>query len=284
MLILWQRLKSAGEILLIPTDKILPNPNQPRRAYDYGKLEALADSIRANGLLQPINIRLNQEGMYELVTGERRLKASRIAGLREVPCVLMDIDDGQSAVFALLENIQRADLNFFEEAQAIERLKTIYGYTQEQLARQLGRTQAALSNKIRLLRLSDDIRQKILINSLSERHARALLRLPDEGLRQTALDKIIARQLNVSDTEQLISHLLEGEEKQAAPPLKREPLRLLIKDVSIFVNTLDHAVDTMRKAGIRAAKEKCETEDYIEYKVRIPKGAKAHLEEKNICI
>lgn len=257
--------KSGGQISLIGADMIFPNPNQPRSFYDFDELRSLADSIRENGLLQPLTVRPFAAETYELISGERRLRACKLAGVTLIPCIVVRVTDEQSAMLALIENVQRADLNFFEEAIAIQKLQCFYGLTQETIAKKLGRSQSALSNKLRLLRLPEDLRADILDAGLTERHARALLRLDTNERRRHALDCIRAKNLSVAETERLIGQMLAD-----LPIVKKEPLGTF-RDLRVFINTLNHAVDTMRKAGIAADSAKSETADYIEYVVRIPK-------------
>lgn len=260
------RTKSGGQILLIPQQDIYPNPSQPRKRFDSEELEGLAESIRLNGIIQPINVRRRDDGYYELIAGERRLRAARMVGLPRIPCILMEVTDEKSALFALLENLQREDLNFFEEAAAIHKMMAEYGLSQEDTARRLGKAQSTLSNKLRLLKLPDDVRYEILKAGLTERHARALLRLENSDNLTKALNIIIDKRLNVAETDKLVSQMLDNTLIQKKPPMK------LFKDVRIFINTLNHAVDTMRRAGIEADSAKSETEQYIEYTVRIPKS------------
>ncbi len=257
--------RSCGQILLIGAMEIDANPHQPRKCFDIDELAGLADSIRHNGIIQPISVRRKSDGRFELISGERRLRAAKIAGLRNVPCILIEASDEKSAVYALIENLQRQDLNFFEEAQAIASLHYDHAMSQDELSRRIGKAQSTLSNKMRLLRLPSDIKNTIISEGLTERHARALLRLPSESYMRRALEIIISKRMNVSETDKFITRLLEGEEPKRKPPKK------LFKDVRLFVNTLNHAVDTMRKAGIDADSEKSETPEYIEYVVRIPK-------------
>ncbi len=260
------RTKSGGQILLIPQQDIYPNPSQPRKRFDSEELEGLAESIRLNGIIQPINVRRRDDGYYELIAGERRLRAARMVGLPRIPCILMEVTDEKSALFALLENLQREDLNFFEEAAAIHRMMAEYGLSQEDTARRLGKAQSTLSNKLRLLKLPDDVRHEILKAGLTERHARALLRLENSDNLTKVLSIIIDKRLNVAETDRLVSQMFDNTLIQKKPPTK------LFKDVRIFINTLNHAVDTMRRAGIEADSAKSETEQYIEYTVRIPKS------------
>lgn len=257
--------KANCQIQLINHDCILPNPNQPRVRFDYSELEGLASSIRTSGLLQPINVRPLEGGKFELISGERRLRAARMVGLTKLPCIVMDISDGQSALFALIENVQRQNLDFFEEAEAIERLTSEHGLSQEEISKKLGKAQSTLSNKLRLLRLPEDMRYRIASAGLSERHARALLQLPDNSARNRALDIIIDRHLNVSESERLIADILKRRKEPKRPQLKG------FKDMRIFINTLNHAVDAIRKAGIDADTAKSETDEYFEYVIRIAK-------------
>ena len=257
--------KANCQIQLLPHENILPNPNQPRVRFDYNELEGLAVSVRTNGMLQPINVRKRADGKYELISGERRLRAARMVGMTKLPCVVMDVSDEQSALFAIIENVQRQNLDFFEEAVAIERLMTEYGLTQEEISKKLGKAQSTLSNKLRLLRLPEELRDKISYAGLSERHARALLSLPDNATRGRVLDIIIERHLTVTESERLINDVLRR--KKA----KKKPQMRAYKDMRIFINTLNHAVDVIRKAGIEADTAKSETDEYFEYVIRISK-------------
>jgi ParB family chromosome partitioning protein len=261
----YDKLKMENKILSIPQGDILPNPNQPRRRFDYDELEGLAQSIRANGILQPLLVRNLENGKYELIAGERRLRAARLIGLTKVPCIINDISESDSAVFAVIENLQRQNLDYFEEAEALALLISDYRMSQEELCKKLGKAQSTLSNKLRLLKLNEEMRYKISRAGLSERHARALLSLTDEVQRARALAIIIDRHLTVNESESLIEQMLR---KNEAP--KRQILKGF-KDIRIFINTLNNAVDAIRKAGIDADSVKTETDEYVEYIVRIPK-------------
>lgn len=259
------RCRTGGSILLIPVGDIIPNPNQPRKVFNQNELTSLSDSIRSNGIIQPLIVRKNENDEYELISGERRLRAAEMVGLETVPCVLMSVNDNDSALFAIIENIQRDNLNYFEEAESIARLISEYSMTQEEISKKLGKSQSYLSNKIRLLRLSDDLRSVILENSLSERHARALLRLDGDVDRLKALLEIIEKNMNVNETDKYIESLITPVKQKSRPKFRK------LKDIKIFINTINHAVDTMRSAGIKAVSEENETTDYIEYVIRIPK-------------
>lgn len=263
--------KAAAQIQFLPHDLIKPNPQQPRVRFDYNELEGLACSIRANGLLQPINVRVLENGEFELISGERRLRAARMIGMTKIPCVVMNASDQQSALFAIIENVQRENLDFFEEAVAIERLMTEYGLSQDEISEKLGKAPSTLSNKLRLLRLPEDIRDRISYAGLSERHARALLLLHDNNTRKRVLDIVIERHLTVAETERLIQDVLKRKKGQKKPQTRA------YKDMRIFLNTLNHAVDVIRKAGIEADTAKSETDTYFEYVIRISKPDEANM-------
>ncbi len=255
-------------IVEIPTEKLLPNPYQPRKQFKSEEMLSLADSIKENGVLQPLLCRqINNSDYYEIVAGERRLRASILANLQTVPCIIIACDYEDSAVFSILENIQRSNLEFFEEAQAIGHLINHFGLTQEQVAKKLGKSQSALSNKLRLLRLPADVRYYIQKEGLTERHARALLRLDSEKDMWLVLKTVTDRHLNVEQTEAYIDTLTDKRVKPKKNVIK------IFKDIRIFVNTVDKAIATMKEAGIDAESDKTETDDYIEYRVRIPKEA-----------
>ncbi len=266
--------KIGGQIILVPQEEIYPNPNQPRKRFDFDELESLAQSIRQNGIIQPIAVRINSKGDYELISGERRLRASRLVGVTQVPCIVMEASDEKSALFALLENIQRSDLGFFEEAVAIEKLIVDFGMTREEVCKKLGKAAPTISNKLRLLRLPEEMRLKITQENLSERHARAMLRLTSVSQMERALSIISEKRLSVAETEKLVTQILSTDSRHRQPAVK------LFKDVRIFVNTLNHAVDTMRRAGIEADSAKSETDEYIEYIVRIPKSRNCYIKAK----
>lgn len=265
------RYKNGGKILMIPVEDIRPNPDQPRKAFDQEKLRELAQSLKENGMLQPVTVVLRGNRPV-LVAGERRWRAAKMAGLQEIPCIAVEARREKGALLALLENLQREDMNCFEEAEGYARLIEVYGLTQEEAAARLGCSQSAVANKLRLLRLSEEQRARILAAGLTERHARALLRLPDEGSREAVLWQAAGQQLTVAETERLVEKVLLGEpEKRGRRRKKPTPL---IRDIRLFLNTVEHAVDTMRRSGVAATAQKEETEEYIEYVVRIPKQAR----------
>lgn len=260
-----------NKVLNISTIQIRPNRTQPRRNFDEEELKSLSRSIVENGILQPLVVRRINATEFELIAGERRLRAAVMAGLSKVPCVVHKCNDKDSALLALIENLQRADLSMFEEARGIARLIRKYGLTQEQAAVKLGKKQSTIANKLRLLRLTFEEQEWILTANLSERHARTLLRINDEALRREVLSRIITENLSVGEAEALVTDALM--KKPNAEPEKKPERKVVIKDVRIFVNTINKAVDTMRLSGINAISRRSETDDYIEYTVKIPKAA-----------
>lgn len=259
-------------IMLRPKD-IKPSSAVPRREFDEYELKLLTDSIQASGIIEPLAVRRLQGGGYALITGERRLRAALRAGLRRVPCIVHKTDEETAALYAVTENLQRSRLNAFEEAESINRLITEYGLSQSEAAARLGIAQSTLSNKLRLLRLSDSVQSRIISSGLSERYARALLRLPEER-RQEALDRIIADELTLKQTEEYIFDLLNPEDEPCEAP--EEPIRkAAIGDARLFANSLAKLVTTLHSSGIEAVFKKYENDKYIEYRVRIPKAASA---------
>lgn len=260
-----------NKVLNISTIQIRPNRTQPRRSFDEESLKSLSRSIVENGILQPLVVRRINATEFELIAGERRLRAAIMAGMNKVPCVIHKCGDKDSALLALIENLQRTDLNMFEEARGIARLIRKYGLTQEQAAIKLGKKQSTVANKLRLLRLGFEEQEWILTAHLSERHARALLRINDESLRREVLSRIISDDMSAGEAEMLVTEALM--KKPEPEPVRKQERKIAVKDVRIFVNTINKAVDTMRLSGINAISRRSETEDYIEYTVKIPKSA-----------
>ena len=264
-----QKGKAEREILYISVDVIRPNPAQPRSTFEEGAIESLAASIRRYGILQPLSVRraAGREG-YELVAGERRLRAAKLAGLLTVPCILISVDPRESAELAIIENLQRRDLDLFEEAGAIATLIREYELTQEEVAAGLSVSQSYVANKLRLLRLSGEERRLILEGGLSERHARAVLRLR-EGARTDAIRYILKANLNVAATEAYVERLLTEEKEMAHP---RARIRFgAIRDLRLFYNSIDRVVDTVRRTGLFADSERTVTEDGVDVVIRIRK-------------
>lgn len=260
--------EKTSDVMLISIDCIRPNPYQPRREMDTQALDELCMSIRQYGLMQPIVVRQINSRDYELVAGERRLRACKMAGMVKVPAVVVRVGGTDSAVMALIENLQRENLGYIEEAEAFCSIVSEHGLTQDELALRLGKSQSSIANKIRILKLSPQIRQLLSENALSERHARALLKLPDEKSRLKAIGVIIKKGLNVTKTDELIEAMLCGRDESAEKVCN---IRIL-RDVRIFSNTIRQAVDMMKKSGIAAETEKREDEDFIEYTIKIPKN------------
>lgn len=251
------------------TEKILPNPYQPRHKFESEDMLSLANSIKENGVLQPLLIRrINNSDYFEVIAGERRLRASILAGLDKVPCIELECDYQQSAVLSIIENIQRADLTFFEEAAAMGQLINRFSLTQTEVAKMLGKSQSSVANKLRLLKLPSDVRYFIDKESLTERHARALLKCDNEKDIWAALNIIKEKSLNVEQTEKLIDSLVGAQDEQKKK--HKAPIKIF-KDVRIFVNTVNKAIETMKASGIDAVSDKTETDEYIEFRVKIPK-------------
>ena len=261
-----QLIKTGNKILNIPVSQIKPNINQPRTEFNQEALNELADSISQNGILQPLTVRKLGKNDYELISGERRLRASKIAGLSQVPCIVIVVSDEKSAVLALLENLQRQDLSFFEQAQGISKLISIFNLRQEDIATKLGKSQSTIANKIRLLKLTQSQQDNIIKSGLTERHARALLRIGDENRRDIALKAIISRELNVAQAEHYIDKIVVELQKDSHKAKRLS----LIKDIRLFLNTVDHAVNTMREAGIFVESNRQTQDEYIEYTIKIP--------------
>lgn len=273
------------KLLLLKPDDIIPCANQPRKHFDTYELQSLADSIAANGIIQPLSVRKGDNGKYLLIAGERRLRAAKMAGLRRVPCVLHRTNNLGASLYAITENLQRRDLNCFEEASAIQSLINDFRLTQSEVAIHLGMANSTVSNKLRLLKLSSEIQNSIINANLSERHARALLRLPTE-LRETALHKIIADELSLSQTEKLVEGIINPSPQETAPqaeaPVQKPIRKSAIGNIKLFSNSLTQLLCTMQNAGITADSKKSETDTYIEYKVRIFKTAPQEKQLK-IC-
>ena len=261
---------TAGQtLLMLPAAELRPNPHQPRRIFEEDSLRELADSIAQHGILQPLTVR-HTGGGWELVAGERRLRAAILAGLTEVPCLEAPMDDQDSALLALVENLQRKDLHYLEEASAIAAYIRQSGCTQEEAAQRLGRSPSALANKLRLLRLGPACRQMLTERGLTERHARCLLRLEDEEERLSAARYIADHNLNVAQAEQYVERRLAA--LQAAPPVRRRTY--IIKDVRFFLNSVDRGLRLIRDAGIGAESRREDTDDAILLTIRIPKQSR----------
>ena len=272
-----QVLKRSGRIerssiTYLPVDAIYPSTVQPRKRFEQEALAELSESIAQYGVLNPLTVR-RRGTSYELIAGERRLRAATLAGLREVPCIVVDANMEDASLIALVENLQRRDLDFVEEAEGIAQLISLFGMSQEEAARRLGKSQPSIANKLRLLRLPKDVLDTLRDDNLTERHGRALLRLPGEGAQRTALHEMVAQRMNVSAAEAYVEELL------AAPPVvetseelqSRRRTMFILKDVRVFLNTLAHGLDMMKQGGIDADLQKHETDTELVLTISIPK-------------
>ena len=248
----------------IPIAKIQASPHQPRRTFAQEELASLAQSIAECGILQPLVV--NKQGDdYYLVAGERRLRAAALAGLEQVPCITYDKSEEECAVATMVENLQRQNLSFWEEAHGYKALLDRFGYTQEQLAAKIGRSQSTVANKLRLLRLPQKVQVLLTNHGLTERHARALLALIDHDALYHATETIIQRNYTVAQAEQYVQRLLRT-------PENKPKLTPLVRDRRICRNTIRRAVTLIQQAGIKAVAQSTENDTFIEYIIRIPKG------------
>ena len=257
-----QKLKTymeTGRVVFLPARSIRPNPAQPRKTFRQDALTELSDSIRRHGILQPLSVR-RVEGGYELIAGERRLRAAKLAGLTDIPCILMQMDPQESAMAAMVENLQRQDLDFVEEAMGISRLITEYAMSQEQAAQLLGKSQSAIANKLRILRHSMHVLESLRDGGLTERHARALLKLGSEEQKLLAIREICRQGMNVARTEKYVEALLADQE---AKPQKA--------NVGAFLNSLTQSLQKIQSCGIPAISERRETDSQIVLTITIPK-------------
>ena len=254
------------EIIFITPDQILPNIYQPRKTFNDDTIEELAQSIKAYGIIQPLSVRKMGNDSFELVAGERRLRAAKKAGLSKVPAIIVDITDKESAAIALLENLQREDLNYIEEAEAYYNLIRDHSYTQEQLAETIGKKQSTIANKLRLLKLSQEVRKMLLENDLTERHARALLKLSEEEDQIRVLNFVIEKKLNVKETEKYIENELNKKAVKEVADGKKK-----IKGIfspKLYINTIKEVFD---KFGVNAEYKSKNHDDYMRL-LKIPKS------------
>ena len=259
------REEEGEQVHSIEISKISPNPNQPRRIFTDDAIIKLADSIRQYGMIQPITVRKIGEG-YEIISGERRLRAAKELRMDRVPCIIMNINEEKSAEISIIENLIREDLNIFEQAQAIETLIDTYNLTQEEIARRLSNSQSFVANKLRLLRLTPSERELILKNNLTERHARALLKVFDHTLREKLLHTIIDQGLNVSKSELLIDSTIDSGVES-----KGNGQRNHYKSIKSFYIAVDRAVNNVKGSGINVKTRRIESDDFVELTILIPK-------------
>ena len=265
-------------IAMLPTDIIYPNPNQPRTEFDPASLRELSESIRRYGILQPLAVRQSAACRYELIAGERRLRAARMAGVDTVPCILLEVDSQESSLLALIENLQRKDLDFVEEAVGLQRLIQTSGMSQEEAARCISKSQSAVANKLRILKLPSGLLSQLRRSGLTERHARALLRLGTMESQYRALEHILRHDLNVAQTEAYIEDLLRGlppAERADRPKAQKKPPVVALKDVRIFLNTVTRGLSLMNRSGLQAVCERSEQDGELVLTIRIPHPAQS---------
>lgn len=242
---------NCTEIVYLPVDRIRPNPYQPRRNFDKIPLEELAKSIQQYGVMQPISVRFINGSSYELVAGERRLKACKIAGIKIIPSIIVNINDKDSAAMALIENIQKEDLNFVEEAEGYRNLMLDYNYSQEELARILGKSESTIAEKLRILRINKRVQRMLVEYGLTERHARALLKIEDVDLQKEIVNKVVRYNLGIRKTEELIESALKMKtEEYIESKNNTVKIKTYFKDVRIFTNTIKQAIDIMNESGV----------------------------------
>jgi len=262
-----KRNKEIGKVVLLPVEKIAPNPSQPRKHFDEDSLQELCRSIITNGLLQPVTVRKLEGDTYELVAGERRTMAFRSLGRDFIPGIVEECTEAQSAVMSLVENMQRKNLNYFEEAAGIARLMSEQNLTQAQVSARLGKAQSTVANKLRLLKYPQKTQEKLLHAGLTERHARTLLRIEDPEVLDAAVEHIVGNGFNVEQTESYVEHLLDKHKHALKTKI------FVVKDMRIFMNTVGKAVDLMRASGIPVDMDKRENDCHVEFILKIPKSA-----------
>jgi len=272
-----------GGVVYLCTEDIDPCPVQPRKNFDEESISELSESIKSYGILNPLTVRM-RGGKYELVAGERRLRAAKLAGLREVPCMLVDVNMEGASLIALVENLQRKDLDFIEEAVGINQLIIMFGMSQEEAARRIGKSQSAVANKLRLLKLPRDVLDSLRENGLSERHGRALLRLGTAVEQRQALEYIIDNKLTVAATDAYIDALLTKGEEPPEQEKSAGKRSFILKDVRVFLNTLSRSIDLMKQGGIDAGVKRQETEDSLILTISIPKNKTTQPEDTAITV
>ena len=261
--------KQGEAIMELSIAEIQPNPFQPRLYFDPAQLEELSNSIREYGVLQPVIVRL-VDGKYQLVSGERRFRASMLAGKESIPALIRQLSDREVAEMALIENLQREDLNYFEEAEGYARLIQEFQITQEEVAKKMGKSQPTIANKLRLLQISQRVRKEISVDVITERHVRSLLKLKNEEQQLDVLNRIYKNNLNVRQTDDLIENVLIAEEENIREQKKKKMMKA-IKDMKIFVNTIKGTVKTIQEAGMPAEISESENDEYLEVVIRLPK-------------
>lgn len=256
------------DVVHLSIDVISPNEYQPRVTFDEDKIEELAQTLKTHGIIQPIIVREKEDDTFELIAGERRLRAAKLLKWEKIPAIVRQLTDTQTASIALIENIQRENLSVIEEATAYVQLMKMHELTQEALAQRLGKSQSTIANRIRLLSLPMKVQEALIQELISERHARALLKLKEEEDQLTFLQTIIEKQLNVRETDELIKQFLEGPKEKRA---KRQP-KIISKDLRIATNTIRRSIDLIEKTGIKVQTEEEEEEDYYVFTIKVKKN------------
>lgn len=258
--------KEAQKIVMLDVSLLIPNKSQPRTDFNDAAIKSLADSIRENGIIQPVCVRKNG-ALYEIISGERRTRAAKLIGMEQIPCIVMSVDDEKSAVLALIENIQRKDLSYFEEALAIEKLISVYGLTQENAALKLGKAQSTIANKLRLLRFTDLERRLLIGGNLSERQARAIIRIDDSEKRRDVIEKVVARKLNLDQTEQLVDEALSGEQPAAKPKHNKNFFKAPPR---LYMNSINALIKRMKENNIPCVTSAVKSDSFYEYVIKFP--------------
>lgn len=258
---------SQDEVIQIPVEQIIPNQFQPRTVFNEEKIKELAQTIHTHGLIQPIVVRKNTEDTYELIAGERRWRAAVMLEWKEVPCIIRDMTDTETASVALIENLQREELTVIEEAMAYEQLLAMHELTQEALAQRLGKSQSTIANKLRLLKLPEMVQTELLHKTITERHARALMQVEEEETQMKVLEEVLQSDLNVRQTEEYIMKL------QAPPEEKKKKtvLKGFNKDVRIAMNTIRQSLHMVTETGIDVETDEEEHDDYYQITIKLPK-------------
>ncbi|WP_312515398.1 nucleoid occlusion protein [Anaerospora sp.] len=263
--------ENAVEIQTVAIETIVPNPFQPRKIFNDEALQELSSSIREYGIIQPLLVRRTDAG-FELIAGERRLRASKLAGLTEVPVIIRVLDDKEMAELAMIENLQREDLHFLEEALGYQTLLFNFGLTQDELARRLGKSQSTIANKLRLLKLPGDVQTILVDDNLTERHARSLLKIEDPAMQMEILNSVRQKGMNVRETENYIEEVLEDISREMAKKnAPKQNVIKIIRDARIFINTINKVVTDIKKTGLNVMVKQDQDDDYVTINLRIPK-------------
>mgnify|MGYP001944167001 FL=1 len=258
---------NPDEVVQIPVNEIIPNRYQPRTVFNEEKIKELAQTLHTHGMIQPIILRKVEEGQYEIIAGERRWRAVQTLGWETIPAIIRDMTDTETASVALIENLQREELTVIEEAFAYSKLLEMHSLTQEALAQRLGKNQSTIANKLRLLKLPEEIHEALLNKTITERHARALLKLKDKDKQLQLLELIVEHDLNVKQTEERIAKVLEPKENKK----KRPKQRGFNKDIRIAMNTIRESLSMVSKTGVKVESNEEEFDDYVQITVKIPK-------------